>query len=481
MDQHFASLAKPIDMAIYLQRCAPIDDVTCPTSTTKCVLRPKVLGTCRRFYQQGLKILYVENRFIAVHSDVAKYDELLRKFGIGCVWGPFRPLNGKVISAVSEHLLDDATRNEHMARIEAVMTCAVGHEMDRSVDPHFLWGEIFICPLNDRDRVLKTFGRAFRAYADAMSEAADRDQDDDTRWLRLYFRSDLYVPGLCHDGNALAKFVLEDVVPKTRSFIESISFGRPGVENPLDQHRQLRINEALSTAAHLDRFSVAYEDAEKWLGRKERGALKAYSAGDMAKAEELFMEVDEFARSFLRFGYSFDNLTALFPIEHNRVMLYSSVALYHLCKIRANPENSRTYAGNPRACLMFAAEHGIIALDLPSPVPEPEWSARISLMLCPILAALGDSYDFYHYFSRAFADIEAIVEDRNKADDPLNEELTKVVINLRLWLENTYLREKGLVHGVQLAKAFEVNFVAKAWGAELSSTQKEDIWRPVEF
>jgi hypothetical protein len=45
-------------------------------------------------------------------------------------------LDGKVVSQVPGHLLDAAIRDAHKARIEAVMTYAVGHDMHLGVDPY---------------------------------------------------------------------------------------------------------------------------------------------------------------------------------------------------------------------------------------------------------------------------------------------------------------------------------------------------------
>jgi hypothetical protein len=284
----------------------------------------------------------------------------------------------------------------------------------------------------------------------------------DARWLRLYLRLDAHVPGLCHNANALARWVLGDVVPKTRPFIDHVSFGY-GIRNALDQDRQLKIEEALSTPPHLnrfepfDRFAIAYADAEEWLTRKEQLALQCHSAGDIAKVEKLFLEVAEFAGGFLRYGHSFKHLTTLFPIEHNRIMLYSSVALYYLCKIRANLDDSRVHVGDPRACLISAAEHGIIALDLPSPVDEKEWSARICLMLSSIMVALGDLERSTYYVCRA---METIVEVRTEVKQPMNRVSANPVLIL-LPFQNMPPAKWTLADCILIVRAWEVDLVAK--------------------
>lgn len=62
MNQHFKAPAEPLNMDTYLQRGSSTDDITCLTSTSKCILHPKVLGTCRRLYERGLQILYQRSR-----------------------------------------------------------------------------------------------------------------------------------------------------------------------------------------------------------------------------------------------------------------------------------------------------------------------------------------------------------------------------------------------------------------------------------
>ena len=153
------------------------------------------------------------------------------------------------------------------------------------------------------------------------------------------------------------------MVPKTRSFIDSIANSQFNLGDTLNRARQQIINDALAKPSHYDAsgpfqgFAIAYADASKWVERQEWSALEPYTAGNMEKAEEMFLEVDEHARSFIQSCQSFDDLVLFFPTEPNLVILYSSVALYYLCQIRANPHNGQIQDENSEAHLMFAAEH----------------------------------------------------------------------------------------------------------------------------
>ena len=486
-DQLFVRLGQPLDIATAPRARVAFDEPDCPTSITKCHLHPRVLGTCRRLCEQGLRILYIENKYLAVYSWYSTYREKLCSSSTRNYWGPFRPRDGKVISAISEHLVDAITRSEHTARIDPVMTYAVGHQMSRGISSSDASDKIYICPLADRDEVLRTLNIPFRKFADEVSDRAWRVPDNDERWLRLYLRSDLHIPGLCRNANALARLVLDDVVPKTRSFIDSISFGTPGVANAVDQDRQSRVNKALSKPADFDRahpdhrFAVAYADAEKWLEQKELHALRLFGAGDTARAEELFLEVQEFAENFVRFGKLFDQLAAKFPVEHNRVLLFSSVAFYYLCKIRADPRNPQIYACDSQACLRLAKLHSITTWYQPSPVPLIEWNARLCLMRCRMTAALGDVRSCYEDLCVAVATLGSFAKQRDEEGNPLEERVADGLRDLNNSIEEMPSDEWKLTECENLAKAIEVDFIARVWGPDLDPTYKDVLYGPTEF
>jgi hypothetical protein len=57
---------------------------------SSCCLEVQVLQTCSRLYDVGCRVLYEENKFVAIRSQVRGFVEELSDYGIGALWGPFR-------------------------------------------------------------------------------------------------------------------------------------------------------------------------------------------------------------------------------------------------------------------------------------------------------------------------------------------------------------------------------------------------------
>ncbi len=371
------------------------------------------------------------------------------------------------------------------------MTYHIGHEGDCERDPAMHLGDVFLCPFADRGKILQTLFAAYGTITEDYAEYYHYDLDEDLRWLRLHSRSDLHVPGLCNNETAVSRLILDEIVPKTRNFISSINFGIPNQSIALDKARQKEVDQALAIPEGLESFEVAYEDTLNWLQGKEQSGIRSYLAGDYAEAERSFLTIDEWAMSFVNYGDSFHQLVESYPVKYNSIILFASVALYYLCKIRSDPRKSKVYAGYIYASYVFAAEHGILALRLPSPVTNGEWSAEICLMLCKVFLGLEDSRRFLHYFSSALKAMQGVLGlCKGKSWE---EEL---VVVLHGWYK--YLQDKGVrvvmpelvevviandvEFGSALAKDYFTavvekyeRFAEENWGEELKLASGEEL------
>ncbi len=110
LDQHFDALIESLTASLYLTRGMSPETNPCMTSKTNCTLYPGVLRTCKFLHGRGIKILYLQNNFVAIHTSVLyDYVTILIDFGVSSIWGPFpassgrESAGGKVVCALTEH------------------------------------------------------------------------------------------------------------------------------------------------------------------------------------------------------------------------------------------------------------------------------------------------------------------------------------------------------------------------------------------
>ena len=354
---------KPIlELRGFAEQATPFDNGR-SVRTSTCDLDPKVLGTCKQLRAEGRMVLYGMNRYLAVVTSFAHFGSMIRNFGIQSLWGPFQHPPRFVADGIL-HRIDFSAETAFRPVVTTAIRCRQNARTylfcveDETEVQRFLWLYVWEHGLSAPPHTL----------------------------LSVHLRSDLHIPGLCNNGNALKILLKKRILPWLGSGIGSAVCGDSTAAADVDRNVELR---SLVQTYRPIPPSWSYEAVRNSLEGMKRDAKEALITGKLSMAEEIYeMLLFQAADVIREEHWSVLAVIAEWSeTEANQMVVLAGVAAYHLALLRANHETTTT-KDRPYSAMRSILE-GTLALQLPSLVALEERKARLHLAMCGSYAELA--------------------------------------------------------------------------------------------